>query len=215
MGDFEITYYDKCFSAQEELKELQARESRENLMILFKDKEIQKLKSQLQDIEQKISENRKAYSQTNTKTALLHPFVTEEFEFLRKDLQETHQKINSLTMDNYFKKNSEANPPSTLNQLVKFMEKTSGDVISETAEGKLEHTTQQVTRKKVAIDELEQKLKENRSYIKHLEVEVAETEDIIIALQAKVNQIDLQSEEIKKENAKLSAKNETRGGKRH
>ncbi|OMJ66905.1 hypothetical protein SteCoe_36087 [Stentor coeruleus] len=214
MGDFEITYYDKCFSAQEELKELQARESRENLMILFKDKEIQKLKSQLQDIEQKISENKKAYSQTNTKTALLHPFVTEEFEFLRKDLQETHQKINSLTMDNYFKKNSEANPPSALNQLVKFMEKTSGEVISETAESKLDHTTQQITRKKTIIDDLEQKLKENRSYIKHLEVEISETEDIIIALHAKISQIDLQCEEIKKENTKLSAKNETRG-KRH
>ncbi|OMJ79638.1 hypothetical protein SteCoe_20315 [Stentor coeruleus] len=214
MGDFEITYYDKCFSAQEELKELQARESRENLMILFKDKEIQKLKSQLQDIEQKISENKKAYSQTNTKTALLHPFVTEEFEFLRKDLQETHQKINSLTMDNYFKKNSEANPPSALNQLVKFMEKTSGEVISETAEGKLDHTTQQINRKKTIVDDLEQKLKENRSYIKHLEIEVAETEDIIIALHAKISQIDVQCEEIKKENAKLSAKNETRG-KRH
>jgi chromosome segregation ATPase len=206
-------FNDKYFLAEEELKELQAKEYKANLMVLFKDKEICKLKSQLSDIEEKISMNKKSYSQNNTKSALLHPFVIEEFEYLRRDLQDTHQKINSITMDNFFKKNSESNPPSTLNQLVKFMEKTSIDVSSEVSEGRIESLNSQVDKKKVIIEGLEQKLRENRSYARHLESEISETEDLIIALHAKLVQIDAQCEEIRRENAKLSEKTGPR--KRH
>ena len=214
MIDLEGSSQEKYFIAQEELNELQAKENKANLMILFKDKEIAKLRSQLSEIEQKISFNKKCYSQNNTKYAVLHPFIIDEFEYFRKDLQETHQKINSATMDNFFKKNSEANPPSVLNQLVKFMEKNSGDVLSEVSEGKIESLNSQIEKKKLTITGLEQKLRENRSYIKHLETEISETEDLIIALNGKISQIDSQCDEIRKENTKFNGKTESRS-KRH
>lgn len=209
-----VNSQEKFGSLQEELKELQAKENKANLMVLFKDKEIAKLKAQLFDVEHKISNNKKCYSQNNTKAVLLHPFITEEFELLRKDLQETHQKINSSTMENFFKRNSESNPPSSLNQLVKFMEKTSNDVLSEVSEGKIESLNSQIEKKKASSEGLEQKLRENRNYAKHLEGEVSEMEDLIIALQVKIGQVDAQCDEIRKENAKLSSKSDSKN-KRH
>ena len=114
-------------------------------------------------------------------------------------------------MDNFFKKNSESNPPSVLNQLVKFMEKTSNDVINEVSEGKIESLNSQIEKKRGVVEGLEQKLRENRAYVKHLESEIGETEDLVIALNAKISQIDLQCEEIRKENFKLNGKTENKG----
>ena len=105
-------------------------------------------------------------------------------------------------------------PSSALNQLVKFMEKTSVDVVSEVIEGKIESINTQIEKKKGVSEGLEQKLRESRVYIKHLEGEITETEDLIIALQGKIAQIDSQCEEIRKENAKLCGKGEVRN-KRH
>jgi septal ring factor EnvC (AmiA/AmiB activator) len=118
--------------------------------------------------------------------------------------------MNSVTVENFFKKHSEANPPTVLNQAVKFMEKVSGDVLSEVSEGKIESLMAQIGKKKTAIEGLEQKLKENRNYFKHLEGEISESEDLIIALQGKISITEAQCEELRRENAKLSGKAETR-----
>lgn len=206
MADFEVLQSEKKMNPLEEYKDLQAKESKANLMILFKDKEIAKLKTQLQEIDLKISQNKKCYSTTNTKAALLHPFIMEEFEAYRKEIQETHQKIRSVTMENFFKKNSESNPPSVLNQSVKYMEKISNDISNEVSQEKIEGHSITIDKKKANIESLEQKLKENRAYIKHLESDISETEDLIMVIYAKISQTEQQCEDMRKENLKLAAR---------
>ena len=196
MADFEVLQSEKKMNPSEEYKDLQAKESKANLMILFKDKEIAKLKAQLQEIDLKISQNKKCYSVGNTKAALLHPFIMEEFEAYRKEIQETHQKIRSVTMENFFKKNSESNPPSVLNQAVKYMEKISNDILNEVSQEKIEGHSSTIDKKKATIESLEQKLKENRAYIKHLESDISETEDLIMVISAKISQTEQQCEDI-------------------
>lgn len=206
MAEFDVLQSDKKMNPLEEFKDLQAKESKANLMILFKDKEIAKLKAQLQEIDLKINLNKKCYSAANMKSALLHPFIVEEFEAYRKEIQETHQKIRSVTMENFFKKNSESNPPSILNQAVKYMEKVSNDILSEVNQEKMESHASTIEKKKAAIESLEQKLKENRAYIKHLENDISETEDLIMVISAKINQTEQQCEDMRKENLKICSR---------
>lgn len=206
MAEFDVLQSDKKMNPLEEFKDLQAKESKANLMILFKDKEIAKLKAQLQEIDLKINQNKKCYSAGNMKSALLHPFIVEEFEAYRKEIQETHQKIRSVTMENFFKKNSESNPPSILNQAVKYMEKVSNDILNEVNQEKIESHANTIDKKKATIESLEQKLKENRAYIKHLESDISETEDLIMVISAKISQTEQQCEDMRKENLKLCSR---------
>ncbi|CAG9312974.1 unnamed protein product [Blepharisma stoltei] len=192
--------------ALNELYDLQAMENRTNVMILYKDKEIAQLKAQLADIEDQIKLNRSSYAKNNTQAVLLHPMVNQEFETIRQELLETHEKASSLSMDNYFKKLSEANPPSALNQLVKFLEKTSADVTGEISEEKMTSLIEEIEKEKSNNLELEKKLKDSRELVSHLEEEIEDMQDLISSLTNKIEAVDAECEELKKSNPKLSGK---------
>jgi glutaredoxin 2 len=125
----------------------------------------------------------------------------------KKDLLDTHQKICSLTQENFFKRNSEAPATTTLlKHAVDFMDRTSRDVQGELTQEKIDYHRQTFERKLKNIADLEQKLKENRSYIRHLETDISETEDLIMLLSAKINENEAQCDEIRKENSKIAPK---------
>lgn len=210
MSDFDYSP-DKKLTPSEQLKDLQNKESRSNLLILFRDKEIMRLKSHLNEIESKIAQNKKSYSSSNTKSSLLHHFVIEEFELYKRELQENHQKICSLVQENFFKRNSEGPGTSALlKHAVDYMERTNKDIQGELTQEKIGSLHQTFEKKLKNVAELEQKLKESRAYIKHLENDISETDDLIMLLSAKTKEVELQCQEMRSENLRLTQKSKNK-----
>lgn len=193
---------ERILKAREELKEQQGKELKSNTMILYKDKEILKLREELEDIEQQIKLNKACYSKNNTNSVLIHPLVNYEFELLRNEIIDVSERIANLTLENNLKKQSETNS-NYIGDLVSHLEYNNSILKADLSPNNIEKLTDDLRKNLDYMHELETNVKDRRELIAHLKEEISYMQDASSILQNKIDACDHESEAIKKDSVKL------------
>ena len=174
--------------AREELQELKAYELKSNVMVLYKDKEIAKLKEELSDIQSQIKANKSAYTKNNIQSAVLHPLINSEFELLKDEITDVHEKISTISMENFFKKQSEGS--NSLSDLLGHVEQCRSTIKSDISTSGLEKLESQLRKKTDYLRELETRIQEIRELVLHYQEEIDSMQNSISYFQSKLNKED-------------------------
>jgi chromosome segregation ATPase len=182
----------------EELNFYRENERKNNLAILLQDKEINKLKNQLYELEQQVKVNKAAYGRNNEWPVMMHPLVNDEFKFIRQQMIEVHDKLNSATLENQFKKAGDSSSTPLSTQL-KYLEKEAHSSAAEVSESRIEALKAEFEKQRTSSTELEHRLIESRKLVKHLESELSEILDTVSSLNTRIRDINEQNESLKQE----------------
>lgn len=182
----------------EELNYYTENEGKNNLAILLQDKEINKLKNQLYELEQQVKVNKAAYGRNNEWPVMMHPLVNDEFKFIRQQMIEVNEKLNTATLDNMFKKAGDSSSTPLTTQL-KYLEKESHSSSTEVNESRTEVLKSEFEKQRTSAADLEHRLIESRKLVKHLEGELTEIIDTVSSLNIRIRDISDQNENLLQE----------------
>ena len=185
----------------EELNFYRENERKNNLAILLQDREINQLKNQLYELEQQVKVNKAAYGRNNEWPVMMHPLVNDEFKFIRQQMIEVHDKLNSATLENQFKKAGDSSSTPLSTQL-KYLEKEAYSSAAEVSEPRIEALKTEFEKQRASSSDLEHRLIESRKLVKHLESELSEILDTVSSLNTRIRDINEQNESLKQEISK-------------
>ena len=182
----------------EELHHYQENKGKNNLAILLQDKEINQLKNQLYEIEQQVKVNKAAYGRNNEWPVMMHPLVNDEFKFIRQQMIEVNERLNTTTLDNIFKKAGDSSS-TPLNIQLKYLEKEAHSSSTEVGESARETLKTEFEKQRTAAADLEYRLIESRKLVKHQESELNEIVDTTASLNIRIRDIGDQNENLRQE----------------
>jgi len=198
------TLLQRLEAAQQELSANQAQEHRTNLAILLKDKELHRLRSRLQDLEDQINLNKASYATENTFPALLHPLVNGEFKVIRDQLRECTDKLTLVNNDKLNKRLSEQVAASKdRGSIQKYFDKEISATQKETSESRVKGLKEDLDREKAHTAEMERRLVRQRELADYLVGEIDELQNIMSTVLAQTQTVETQYSALASENERL------------
>lgn len=200
------TLLQRLEAAQQELAANLAQEHRTNLAILLKDKELHRLRSRLQDLEDQINLNKASYATENTFPALLHPLVNGEFKVIREQLRECTDKLTLVNNDKLNKRISEQVAASKdRGSIQKYFDKEISATQKETSESRVKGLKEDLDREKAHTLEMERRLVRQRELADYLVGEIDELQNIMSTVLAQTQTVETQYLALASENERLGA----------
>lgn len=195
----------KIEELQQEISTNEAQEQRCTLALLLKDKEIQRLRARLQDLEDQINMNKAAYSKENTFPVLLHPLVNGEFKVIREQLRECTDKLTIVGNEKLNKRIMEqVSATKDRGSLQKYFDKEVSATQKETSESRLKTYREDLEREKQHCADLERRLVKQRELADYLVSEIDELQDIMSTISAQTQVVEGQFALVAGENERLS-----------
>lgn len=201
------TLLQRLETTQQEIAANVAQEQRTNLAILLKDKELQRLRSRLQDLEDQINLNKASYAPDNTFPALLHPLVNGEFKVIRDQLRECTDKLTLVNNDKLSKRISEQVAASKdRGSMQRYFDKEISVTQKETSDSRLKGLREDLDREKGHTVDLERRLLKQRELADYLVSEIDELQNIMSTILSQTQVVETHYLALASENERLSTR---------